>query len=245
MPALIARATNAIVWRIPGKSARKLFSFSLAEHGSMLDLCAAARLTESKDHRAAYLRHMLDERRHAKMFAVRSAELRQKDGLPGLGFPNADTENLFENLGEVRFLAFVHRGERRGRQQFEAYRDWFARSGDHRNEAFFDGIIRDEQRHERYTLELLTQMTGSDAAARKELRLVAAWEAWRRWRRAGKLAAEVVYLPLMMLIYLGLAPMRLLMQVTRPARTGWIVPQNETGSQPGQSPAGSSDRASA
>ena len=130
MSAILARLVNPIVWRIPGNPARKLFKFSLAEHGSMLDLSAAANLTLSRERQAAYLRHLLDEKRHAQMFSARSTEIRRKQNLETLGFPNADTEKLFERLGEVRFLAFVHRGEKRGRQQFEAYRDWFARQGD-------------------------------------------------------------------------------------------------------------------
>lgn len=227
MSAVLARLLNPIVWRIPGHPARKLFKFSLAEQGSMLDLSAAANQTLSRERQAAYLRHLLDEKRHAQMFAARSTEIRRKHNLETLGFPNADTEELFERLGEIRFLAFVHRGERRGREQFEAYRDWFARHGDNKSRAFFDGIIRDELRHETYTRELLTELTGSDAAARKELRKASAWEAWRQWRRLGRFAAERTYYPLMLLIYALLAPFAILLRVTRPARSGWIRPTRE------------------
>jgi len=227
MSALLVRLVNPLVWRIPGNHARKLFKFSLAEHGSMLDLSSAANQTLSRERQAAYLRHLLDEKRHAQMFAARSTEIRRKHNLETLGFPNADTEELFKRLGEVRFLAFVHRGERRGRQQFEAYRDWFARHGDNKSRAFFDGIIRDELRHETYTRELLTQLAGSDAAARRELRNAAAWEAWRRWRRLGKFAAEKTYFPLMLLLYMLLTPFAILVRSARPARTGWILPVRE------------------
>jgi len=228
MSAVFARLINPIVWRIPGNGARKLFSFSLAEHGSMLDLCAAANQTTSPERQAAYLRHLLDERRHANMFAARSTELRAKDNLETLGFPNADTEDLFERLGEIRFLAFVHRGEKRGRQQFEAYRDWFGGCGDNKARAFFDGIIRDEQRHESYTFQLLTDLTGGPSGARKELRRAAAWEAWRRWRRLGRFIAEKVYFPLMLVVYGLLAPFALALAVSRPPGKGWVVPQKES-----------------
>jgi uncharacterized membrane protein len=225
--AILANIVNPLVWRIPGHGARKLFSFSLAEHGSMLDLKAAARLTPSEGRRAAYVRHLLDETRHAQMFALRSAELRRRDGLESLGSPDADTENLFESLGEVRFLAFVHRGELRGREQFETYRDWFARRGDDRSRALFDAIVRDERQHETYTWELLVELTGGVSAARAELRKAVLWEAWRTWRRAGRFLSEKLYFVLMLALYAMLAPFTLVAAVMRPARRGWVLPPNE------------------
>jgi hypothetical protein len=225
--AFIAKIVNPIVWRIPGHAARKLFEFSLAEHGSMLDLKAAARLTPSVERRAAYVRHLIDETRHAQVFALRSAELRRKAGLESFGSPSADTEDLFENLGEVRFLAFVHRGECRGRRQFETYRDWFAREGDDKSRALFEAIVRDERQHESYTWELLVELTGGVSAAKMELRKASLWEAWRLWRRAGRFIAEKVYFLLMLVLYATLAPFRIAATVMRPARAGWVVPLSE------------------
>ncbi len=227
MSALLARVVNPIVWRIPGHGARKLYSFSLAEHGSMLDLKAAARLTTSPDRAALYTRHLLDETRHAQMFSMRSSELRAEEGRTSFGFPNADIENLFERLGEVRFLAFVHRGECRGRQQFETYREWFARRGDNKTRAMFDAIVRDETRHETYTRELLVELTGGEAAARRELVKAALWEAWRNWRRIGRFGAEKLYFAVMMVLYALLAPFTLIAAAARPARKGWSVPLME------------------
>jgi len=227
MGALLARIVNPIVWRIPGHGARKLYGFSLAEHGSMLDLKAAARLTSSPARAAAYLRHMLDETRHAQMFALRSGELRVQAGLPSLGFPNADIENLFERLGEVRFLAFVHRGECRGRQQFETYRDWFARNGDNKTRAMFDAIVRDEVRHETYTRELLVELTGGEAKAWRELAKAGLWEAWRTWRRMGRFVAETLYFVVMVVVYGLLAPFVVVGAIARPAPKGWTTPLAE------------------
>ena len=227
MSARLAKVVNPVVWRIPGHGARKLYSFSLAEHGSMLDLKAAARLTPSADRAAAYVRHLLDETRHARMFAARSAELRAQEGRPSLGFPNADIENLFERLGEVRFLAFVHRGECRGRQQFETYRDWFARRGDTKTRAMFDAIVRDETRHETYTRELLVELAGGEAQARRELAKAALWEAWRTWRRIGRFGAEKLYFAVMTVLYVLLAPFVLIGALARPAQRGWTIPPGE------------------
>ena len=227
MSALLAKVVNPIVWRIPGHGARKLYSFSLAEHGSMLDLKAAAKLTSSPERSALYVRHLLDETRHAQMFALRSAELRADEGEPSFGFPNADIENLFERLGEVRFLAFVHRGERRGKEQFETYRAWFARRGDNKTRAMFDAIVRDETRHESYTRELLVELAGGEARAREELTKAALWEAWRTWRRIGRFGAEKLYFVVMMFLYVLLAPFVLIGKLVRPARRGWTIPLGE------------------
>jgi hypothetical protein len=210
MKAIVAKLVNPFVWRIPGHGPRKLFGFSLAEHGSMLDLHAAAQLTQSSARRALYMRHMLDEARHARIFATRAADLRLEAGQPSLGFPVADTEELFARLGETRFLAFVHRGETNGRQQFETYRDWFAGRGDRKTSGMFAAIINDERRHEQYTYELLVELAGDEAKARSELRAAAVWQAWRTWRRLGRFLAEKIYFVLMFLIYCGCAPLVML-----------------------------------
>src|SRR5688572_25348540 len=110
MNALFVKAIGPLVARLPGHDERMLLGFSLAEHASMLDLRAAAAKSPSPARRAKYLRHSLDEARHARMYAQRAAELRRARGKEPIFTPQADTEDLFERLGEVAFLAFVHRG---------------------------------------------------------------------------------------------------------------------------------------
>jgi rubrerythrin len=224
MSARLARLVNPLVWRIPGHGARKLASFARAEEGSRIDLLQAAAATPVTARRAQYLRHALDETRHARMFARRSAELRRERGQVPYGRPTADTEELFARLGEVGFLAFVHRGERRGRGQFATYRDHFAARGDDRSAALFEAIMSDEQRHEDYTRALLVELSGGEAEARRALRRAAAWEAWRLWRRAGRFVAARLYAVLMTALYLALAPLALVTRIVRPARPGWRLP---------------------
>lgn len=222
----LARMVSPIVWRVPGRPARKLFSFAHAEKSSMIDLLQAARATSSPERAALYLRHATDEMRHARLFAQRSAELCRARGSGPLGEVRADTEDLYERLGEVDFLAFVHRGERRGRAQFEAYRDYFARRGAEHDRALFEAVIADERRHESYTRELLLSLAG-EAGARAALRRVARWEAWRVWRRAGRAIAQRVYAILMMILYIVAVPLALLVRAVRPARSGWRVAAGE------------------
>jgi hypothetical protein len=233
MKATIAKWVNPFVWRIPGHGARKLFGFSLAEHGSMLDLHEAVRLTPCSTRRALYLRHMLDEARHARIFATRAAELRLKNGESSLGFPVADTEDLFTRLGEVQFLAFVHRGETTGRQQFETYRDWFGQRGDRKTSSMFAAIIEDERRHEQYTRQLLVELAGSEARARAALRAAAMWQAWRTWRRLGRFIAEKVYFALMALIYCVSAPIVLLADKSKAGNlTAWTEADDDPAAPP-------------
>jgi len=221
MADFLAKLVSPIVWRIPGHAARMLFGFSLAEHGSMLDLASAARNAPTPERRAQYLRHMVDEARHARLFAMRSAELRLASGQQSLGFPVADTEGLFEGLGELRFVAFVHRGETRAQNQFEAYRNWFDRQGDKKSQALFAAIIRDEQRHAQYTYDLLVELAGGEERARAELRAAFLWEAWRRWRRLGRFIAEKVYFVVMLLIYGVSGPLASLSGRGKQV-TGWV-----------------------
>jgi hypothetical protein len=211
-----ARVLNRVVWRWPGHDARMLHAFACAEEGSRVDLLLAARRTRSPARRALYLRHALDEARHARMFGRRADELRRSRGRPALGSPRADGEALYDRLGEVGFLAFVHRGERRGRAQFEAHRDHFAHKGDARTEALFAAILTDERRHEAYTRALLVELAGGEREARRALRRAAAWEAWRTWRRAGRFVAEGLFVLLMWILFVALAPFALLARVTRP-----------------------------
>ncbi|HEY4242247.1 MAG TPA: ferritin-like domain-containing protein [Kofleriaceae bacterium] len=216
---LVLRAVTPIVWRVPGHGARKLIGFARAEQGSRIDLLQAAQRTPDLRRRALYLKHALDETRHAQMFWRRSSELRAVEGRPAFGAPIADTEDLYERLGEVRFLAFVHRGESRGRAQFEVYAKHFGVRGDARTEALFAAILVDEARHESYTRELLVELVG-ESGARRELRRAAMWEAWRTWRRAGRALAAWLYGLAMMLIYLVTGPLAYL-AVARKPRSKW------------------------
>lgn len=220
--ALFARLLNPLVWRRPGHAARKLHGFALAEHGSLLDLRLAARLSESPARAAAYLRHADDEARHAQMFGKRARQLASEAGIAPLGPIRADCESLFSRLGELDFLAFVHRGEARAIIQFHCYIDYFETQGRERDASLFTTIIADESRHADYTKALLVELAGNESAADKALRRVARWEAWRSWLRAGRFLAERVYVIAMTVVYVLAAPLSLLVRWARPVVGGWI-----------------------
>ena len=218
---LYAALLAPLAWRAPGHAARMLHGFARAEQGSAVDLLAAANLSPSPARRALYLRHALDEQRHAGLFARRSAELREGEARAPLGPVHADTEQLFERLGEVGFLAFVHLGEARGLAQFEAHIRTCRALGDERSAALLEAVCVDEERHERYSGELLAELCGGSRAARRAVRKARLWEAWRMWRRAGRWVAARVYGALMLVVFVAAAPLSLLVRIARPARAGW------------------------
>jgi len=219
----LARLSSRWAWRTPPLAARKLHGFALAEHGSMLDLRLAAARTCSPARAAAYLRHADDEARHAQMFARRAARLAGEARRPFVLPPvRADSERLFDGLGERDFLAFVHFGEDRARRQFEAYVTWFKSQARDQDAALFETILVDERRHGDYTRALLFELFG-EQEARRALRRVARWELGRRWLRAGHGLAERVYIALTLLRYVLAAPLALLVRLVRPIRRGYIA----------------------
>ena len=174
----------------------------------------------SAERRALYLAHALDEERHARAFRGRARELR---GAPIWERP-ADFDALYERLGEIGFLAYVHRGERHGRAQFEAHQELLASRGDERGAALFEAILVDERRHERYTGELLRALVGADREVRAQLRKVALLSALWGWRRAGRAVAGLLFVVLANVLFLAIAPSALAYRLTRPRTHGWLPP---------------------
>lgn len=220
----IFRPVWTLTWRLRRRRAERLMSFARAERGSMLDLRLAAAATKSPARAALYLHHADDEQRHERMFARRAVELADKAGTEISGRVIADASDLFDNLGEIKFLAFVHRGERRGRRQFEAHREHFASMGDRKTAELFDAILTDERQHENYTLDLLREVSGDDAATARALRSVALWEGWRRFRRLGRPLAHALYWTAMVILYAACLPLWLWVHLVRPQRRGLHKP---------------------
>ncbi len=186
-----------IVARSPRVAGRLLRGFARAELGSVYTLRWAAVATPSVERRASYLRHADDEARHARLFDTRAA------ALDGRHEPlRADAEDLFEQLGEARFLAFLERAEGRGRREFAHYARAFERAGDTDTARIFRAIMVDEERHETYAAALLDLTPDAAPARRHALR----WDVWRGARRMGTRLADAVYALCMALTYPLLAP---------------------------------------
>jgi hypothetical protein len=215
-------------WGTHERSANKLVQFAQAELGSMLTLRLAANHTASDERRTHFLRHAIDEQNHARIFmAAAHVQLRKANenraGKPLLVLPklHADAEDLWRDLGEIRFLAFLHHAERRGRKRFQLYARMFEQWGDKKRQALFERILRDEQRHESDAWGDLVAMCGSESKAKREVMLARAWEAWRAWRRIGRSIAERVYYVLMLVLYLFVFPIALYVRWRKPSATRW------------------------
>lgn len=187
------------------RTARLLGGFARTEAQSSLELRRAAQVCEDIQRRALYLRHALDEARHAQAFAEQASIVARTAGLQTIQGPAAGSEDLFERHGEARFLAFVHHGERRGRLQFEVYARLLRRKGQHSLAELFELLVADELQHEAYAARVLLELAGPRAAQRAR-RWAARSETWRGFRRSGRRMAGAVYSACMLLVYLALAP---------------------------------------
>jgi len=219
-------AMRALAWlagqwafRSAPRTARLLHGFARTEEQSQLELRQAARLCADDRRRARYLRHALDETRHARAFAEHAALLAHAAGSAGFPRPSAGCENLYERWGELRFLAFVHAGERRGRVEFETYARLLRRGKDALAQ-LFDDLVQDERQHEAYSARLLEELAG-EAGARRALRWAARSNAWREFRRRGRALARVLYGATMLIVYVALAPFALAYRVLSPESRGF------------------------
>ena len=187
----------------------------------MLTLLWAAARGTSPARRAIYIEQALEEQRHARLFSRRAAELRgDGDSEPAV---ITDAEDLLDTLGEIRLLAFLHRGERRAVVEFSGYRDAFRLAGDERTAALFAAIVEEEYHHQQYPIELIGTLTNDARAAARAARFVAAWEAWRAFRRLGRFLAERIYVAGMVCLYVLCAPIGLWVRCVRPGARGLLV----------------------
>jgi hypothetical protein len=213
----LARMTTWLRWSNPRRAANLLLAFARAERSSHYDMLSAANRCSDVTRRALYLAHARDEALHAEMFALRAYELYGESDKLAAPPLRADFEDLFERLGELHFLAFVHLGEVRGLGQLTLYRDELKARGDKRTRALLDAILRDEQQHARYTREQLLHVAGSESALRRALLVARSWELWRAWRRRGSALAVMVFLGAMHVLFWCLAPLAWIEQRKRSA----------------------------
>jgi hypothetical protein len=196
----LARLFAPFVVRRRGRAAAMLMRFARTELGSSLVMRWAAAATASPVRRAAYLRHALDEERHARFFAARARKL----GAPACRLV-ADADDVFRLLGEQRFVAFVHRAEARGEREFEAYERGFRAAGDTKTAAVFQLVLRDERRHVEYSRGFFAEL----GVGHTTLAWVAAWEAARAAQRLASAVFGALHFTVMLGLYAALLPFSL------------------------------------
>ena len=199
------------IWSDKQRSARKLFSFADTEADGGRDLVRAAELTDDPTLRRLYVRHALDEDRHAELFRARgSALLRElpkhgparfqlnwvSPGERGLDDLSVHTET------DASLLAFLHLSEKSAAGHFATYVD--ALKDDPATSAVFREILKDESFHMSYTLAQLTRV----APERRRLLL---WKArlgrlWKTYLRLMSAIAGVMGSIILTLQYFVLLP---------------------------------------
>jgi hypothetical protein len=153
------------VWADARRRAAKLLGFSATEADSGRDMARAAECTRDPLLRRLYLRHSMDESRHAKLFSTRGHAI-----LAGLGNERgarfqadwlSPGERGLDDLdvsgqSDAALLAFLYLSERAGARRFVVYGNLL--DADHETRAVFDRVLRDEAFHTNYSYAQLRRL---------------------------------------------------------------------------------------
>lgn len=144
------------VWRDPVRRGHRLLRFAEVEADGGRDIARAAELTADPRLRGLYLRHALDEQRHADLFRRRGCELLcAHSGRPAwepawLAPGERGLDDVHVERGrDAPLLAFLHLSEAAAASGFGTYHK--AVAGDDETQAMFARILRDEAFHMNYT----------------------------------------------------------------------------------------------
>jgi hypothetical protein len=182
MDALL-RPLHRWVWADAHRRAHKLLRFAETEAEGGRDIARAAELTADVRLRRLYLRHSMDELRHAELFRARGRSLlaalpKQSPGAQAHWFAPGERGTDPLDVAVERddtLLAFLHLSERAAAMRFALYREVLPHDAETR--AVFETILHDEAFHMTYTRKQLERV----APRRHGLRL---WIA--RLHRIGK-----------------------------------------------------------
>jgi hypothetical protein len=204
-----------------------LQSFAATEADGGRDLELAARRTANEELRGHLLRHAADEERHAGYFRHHAAEARtalaRQSGDPSDADHAYDLSRgkrgheidahgffragLFDELGEVAYVAMLHVAEQRAAELFAMHRR--LNGHDAALAASFDEILRDEKYHVAYTARLLERWRAAGRSREVDagLRAARASRFITAWKRFGlRSAAGFAHALLFVLYWTLLAP---------------------------------------
>jgi rubrerythrin len=188
----LLRPIHTWVWGDPRRRARKLLRFAETEADGGRDLARAAELTGDGLLRRLFLRHSLDEQRHADLFRKRGRALIRSlpraaetsfeanwfaPGERGLDDLRVDGES------DAALLAFLHLSEKAAAGRFALYEEVL--TADPETQGVFQAILRDEAFHMTYTRQQLTRVAQREGSARLwKARLGRLWKAYLRMATA-------------------------------------------------------------
>ncbi len=230
-------------WADPRRARVTLESFAATEDDGGRDLQAAALRTLDAELRGHLERHARDELRHAQILRRRAAELappadsalserpydlsrgRRVGELDAHGFFNA---GLFDELGEVEYVAMLHVAEQHAAKLFERHAQ-LARD-DPATCAVFEEILRDEKYHVAYTGKILARWRGEgrEREVRRALRAARGSRWLGAWTRLGARSAGNFGRALLLVLYWSLLLPFGLVASRRTATSGWSPSRSST-----------------
>ncbi len=203
-----------LVWRNPSRRARNLLRFAEVEADGGRDLVRAAEITRDPLLRRLFLKHALDEHRHADLFRSRGLELIPRGQRRGGVSSGAWLAPGERGLDDVRvederdesLLAFLHLSEAAAARDFANY--IAVLGADRPTRDVFEKVLHDEAFHMSYTHAQLERI--APETVRKliwQARLKRLWRAYLRL--ASALAGLVGGIVLTLQYYVILPPFAL------------------------------------
>jgi len=224
------RPIHRWVWRDAHRRAWKLLAFAKTEADGGRELSRAAELTRDPLLRRLFLRHALEEQRHADLFRARGRTI-----LAGLGAAGARSyeanwvtpgERGLDDLRvdeqhDASLLAFLHLSEKAAASRFAVYREVIP---DEETRDLFRRVLRDEVFHMGYTRSQLERIAPS--AHRRHLWRARASRLWKAYLRLATAIAGLIGSAVLLAQYFLLLPIFALVakRAIRHERPGWSEP---------------------
>jgi hypothetical protein len=221
------------VWASPLRRAHKLLGFAATEADSGRDMARAAECTGDALLRRLYLRHSLDEQRHARLFSERAHQILSSlafDEAAGAG-PSFQADWLtpgergldvldVEGESDASLLAFLFLSERAGARRFVVYQRVLA--SDPATRDVFRVVLRDEAFHTNYSYAQL----GRVAPGKRRRRVFWAHlaRAWKAYLRLASALSNVLGGVLLIAQYFVILPVFALLAKRKEGKKpdGWI-----------------------
>jgi len=242
------RRREGAVWSDPERKLRTLESFARTEADGGRDIAAAARKASDPELRAHLQRHARDEVRHAELFHRRAQELRAQVGVGvqrddeldprydlSRGRPASEVDAhgflklaLFDELGEVAYVAMLHVAEQRAAELFQRHSRLLHE--DPATQAIFLEILKDEKYHVAYTRTTLERWRAQGRASEVKAALKSARGSsfLEAWKRLGLRSTAGFGRVVLCLAYFTIAAPFALGLRRRSADGSWDVPQPGT-----------------
>jgi rubrerythrin len=226
----LLRPLHRWVWSSPRRRADKLMRFAETEADGGRDIARAAERTRDALLRRLYLRHAMDEQRHAKLFRTRGRDiLASLAGQPDEGGFQANWlspgERGLDDLAvdqeqEDSLLAFLHLSEKAAARRFAIYHEVL--TVDPVTRAVFGDILKDEAFHMNYTLSQLKRVSPRKHGVR--LWWARLTRLWKGYLRVASAIANVMGGVVLAVQYFVILPVFALMakRAARRQLPGWV-----------------------